>query len=290
MINPLRIKRFLSSINVSLWEFLACLFVVQNLVLNFSTQSNHLDDLTLIILIWFGAWLVLPSSQPWRNPHPSTFSLWLGFTLLAAALWRGHMIYSLEPASFFLPLLSGIGLALMVVPIREMKHFWPSLSLLALFPILRAFLAITPQEDLARLNAQIVRIMLLLGDETVQVDGIRVSLPGGGVSVLEGCNGLSTLVQLFLVSTILFLAFPMRHRWQNTVMLLVAPLIGLLINCVRIVFLAIISSSNWTNKTWWFDQLHDGLISLTFPALAMLLFLQMYMIWLEKQVAQLEEQ
>jgi cyanoexosortase A len=290
VIDTLRHKHWFSTCRPSRWELLAILVVIQNLILNFSTQSSHLDDLTIILLIWFGAWLVLPTSRPWRNPQPSTLSLWLGLTLLASSLWRSSLIYSPEPISFVLPFLTGVGLALLIVPIRRMKEFYPSLFLLSFFPILRAFLALTPQEDLAKLNTQIVRILLLFGSEPVQIDGYRISLPGGGISVLEGCNGLSTLAQLFLVSTILFLAFPMRHRWQNTIMLFVAPLIGLLINCLRIVCLAIIISSDWASKTWWFDQLHDGLISLTFPALAMLLFLQIYMVWLEHQVAMLEKQ
>ncbi len=286
----LKLKRLFFTIGTNLWETLASLVVSLNLILNFSTQSNHVDDFTIVILIWFGAWLALPTSQPWRNPQPSTFSLWLGFSLLASALWRGSLIYSMEAVSFFLPFLNGVGLALMTVPIRRLKEFWPSLSLLAFFPVLRALIAITPQEQLAKLNAMIAGIILFLGDRTVHIDGHRVALSAGGVSIAEGCTGLPTLAQLFLVSIILFLAFPMRHRWQNAVMLFVAPLIGLLTNSIRIVFLAIISSSDWKSKAWWFDQLHSGLFSFAFPALAMLLFLQIYMVWIEKQVAQLDEQ
>jgi 4-hydroxybenzoate polyprenyltransferase len=42
------------------------------------------------------------------------------------------------------------------------------------------------------------------------------------------------------VAVIFALAFPMRHRWHNSLMIVVAPLIGLVVNGMRITLLALL--------------------------------------------------
>jgi exosortase/archaeosortase family protein len=84
------------------------------------------------------------------------------------------------------------------------------------------------------------------------------------------------------------MAFPMRHRWQNILMAAVALALGLLVNSFRLVLLTLITASEVSNKKWWFELFHTGWPSLLFPGIAMLLFVQLYLMWMEHQVAQLE--
>ena len=64
--------------------------------------------------------------------------------------------------------------------------------------------------------------------------------------------------------------------------------LGLLVNSFRLVLLTLITASEVNNKKWWFELFHTGWPSLLFPGIAMLLFVQLYLMWMEHQVAQLE--
>jgi exosortase/archaeosortase family protein len=81
-------------------------------------------------------------------------------------------------------------------------------------------------------------------------------LPGGGVKVAGA--GLNILLQLVVVGLLFTKAFPMRRRWQNGLMLLIAPALAVLINAMRIVLLAWVNASGLPHKQWWFEFLHDS--------------------------------
>ncbi|MEB3317418.1 MAG: archaeosortase/exosortase family protein [Cyanobacteriota bacterium] len=269
---------------------MAALLALQSVVLSFLTQYQALDDVLIVILIWFGAFMVQSEALPWRPPRPSRFSLWLGFTLVLSVLWRSDRIVSMEAVSSLLPLIAGLGLALLAAPVRRLKAFLPALTILALLPVIRVLLVLIPQRELSFLNAQIVKVILLLAALPVQIEGTTLSIPGGAIEILQECNASTTLFQLILVAIVFAMAFPMRFLWQNIVMILVAPLFGILVNACRIAILALINASDAANQAWWFEQVHTGWLSLVFPAIAMLLFVQVYLIWMEHQVSSLERE
>ena len=95
------------------------------------------------------------------------------------------------------------------------------------------------------------------------------------------------LVQLLAVAIIFMIAFPMRYRWQNGLMILLAPFLGLLVNGMRIGLLALIVSSNATDKSWWFDFFHDESGAQIFSLISMLVFVLFYAEWQGRQVARL---
>jgi exosortase/archaeosortase family protein len=101
---------------------------------------------------------------------------------------------------------------------------------------------------------------------------------------------LNILLQLVVVALLFAKAFPMRRRWQNGLMLLLAPLLAVLINAIRIALLAWINASSLTHKQWWFDFLHDSWGGLVFAGMAMQLFVWIYVYWLARQVAALGSQ
>jgi exosortase/archaeosortase family protein len=274
--------------NTMLWQVLAGLLVVQSLVLSGLTQTP--EDVMFLVLVWAGAYLVFEEPFPWHSPHPSRFGVWLGFSLVLWVLWRSHLIFSLEAGASLLPLLVGIALTLLAVPPRGFQAFLPSLLILALLPVMRALLAVVPLQNLIKVNAQLVKFLLVIGGIPVRQTADTVTIPGGSIQILEACTGMSTLLQLLLVAIIFALAFPMRFRWQNLLMALVAMAFGLLVNGIRLVVLTLIVANGGPNKQWWFELFHTGWPSLLFPGIAMVLFLQVYIAWMERQVAQLEEQ
>ena len=95
-------------------------------------------------------------------------------------------------------------------------------------------------------------------------------LPGGEVKVAGA--GLNILLQLVAVALLFAKALPMRRRWQNGLMLLIAPVLAVLINAMRIALLAWINASGLLHRQWWFEFLHDSSRVWCFAGVAMQLF------------------
>jgi cyanoexosortase A len=204
-----------------------------------------------------------------------------------AVLWRGQRMVGFDLSSSFMPLLGAIGLVLLAAPANKLRPFLPSLSVLALLPVVRTLGWLTPLGPLSVAIAWLTKQMLTLSGYTAVQFGTSVGLKSGGVIVSGSCAGLSILLQLLMVAVIFAMAFPMRNRWQNGVMLLVAPLIGMVVNGMRITLLALLITSSLPGKQWWFDFFHEDWGSLIFSGLGMQLFVSLYVYWMARQVAAL---
>ena len=187
-----------------------------------------------MFLVLGGALLVLHQPAAGWQPRPGHIGRSVGVALLVAMLWFGQRLMNSDFISSLLPLLAGMGLALLAVPLNQLGSFLPSLSLLALLPVIRAVGWLTPLGPLSVATAWLTQQMLMLGGSTAEQVGTLVKLQGGGVIVAGACAGLSILLQLLLVAVIFAMAFPMRHSWQNGLMLLGAPLVGMGANGMRI--------------------------------------------------------
>jgi cyanoexosortase A len=207
--------------------------------------------------------------------------------LLVALLWFGQRLMNSDFISSLLPLLAGMALALLAAPANKLRPFLPSLSILALLPVVRAVDSLTPLGPLSVATAWLTQQMLTLSGYAAEQFGNSVALKNGGVSVNDACAGLGILLQLLLVSVIFAMAFPMRHRWQNGLMIVVAPLIGMVVNGMRISLLALLITSSLANRQWWFDFFHDHWGALLFSGLGMQLFVWLYLYWMARQVAAL---
>jgi exosortase/archaeosortase family protein len=282
---PAIFRRWLSLDNRDLWGLLAALFALYLLLLSLLTQPP--DEMLNLFLVFGGALLVFHHPAAGWQPRPGRIGRWVGVALLVAVLWRGQRMMGFDFISSLLPLLAGMGLALLAAPLNQLGSFLPSLSLLALLPVIRAVGWLTPLGPLSVATASLTQQLFTLCGITAEQVGTLVQLQGGGVIVAGPCAGLGILLQLLLVAVIFAMAFPMRHRWQNGLMLLGAPLIGMVVNAMRIGLLALLSTSNLANKQWWFDFFHDHWGSLLFSGLGMQLFVWLYVYWMARQVAAL---
>lgn len=282
---PAVFRRWRSLDSRDLWRLLAGLVALDLMLISLLTQPA--DEVLNVVLVLGGAVLVLHAPPVGWQPRPGRIGCWVGVALLVAVLWRGQRMMSFDFISSLLPLLAGMGLALLAAPVSQLRSFLPSFSLLALLPVIRAVGWLTPVEHLSVTTAWLTQQMLLLGGTTAEQVGNLVKLKGGGVIVSGACAGLNILLQLLLVAVIFAMAFPMRHRWQNGLMLLGAPLIGIVVNGMRITLLALLITSNLANKQWWFDFFHDHWGSLLFSGLGMQLFVWLYVYWMARQVAAL---
>lgn len=278
-------RSFAHASKLQLWRVLAVLLVVQSFVTFGLTQSTN--DFLFVVIIWWGAFLVLEKAQAPTHLSPSPISRWLGFSLILWVLWRSLLITSLNLGANLLPFLAGLGLALLATPLRGLRRFLPSLLILALLPLMRA--AQIPYPSLLTYaTAWLTKVILLFSGLPVQLQSDVVALPGGSVVVASACTGLPAMLQLLTVSIIFAIVFPMRFFWQNMLMALCAVWLGFFVNGFRIALLALINSSSYPSKQWWFELFHNGWPSLIFPAIAAFFFVSIYIFWLERQVEFLE--
>ena len=277
--------RWRSLDNRDLWGLLAAIFALYLLLLSLLTQP---PDVGLnVVLVLGGALLVLSAPPAGWQPRPGRIGRWFGVALLMSILWFGQRLMSIDFMSSLLPLLAGMALALLAVPVSKLRPFLPSLFVLALLPVMCAVGSLTPLGPLSVATAWFTQKILTLGGYAAVQVGSSVGLMGGGVIVSGACAGLSILLQLLLVAVIFALAFPMRHRWQNGLMIVVAPLIGMVVNGMRITLLALFITSSLPNRQWWFDFFHDHWGALIFSGLGMQLFVWLYLYWMARQVAAL---
>jgi cyanoexosortase A len=282
---PNLLARWRSLDNRDLWGLLAAIFALYLLQLSLLTQ---MPDVALnLMLVMGGAVLVLNSPPAGWQPRPGRIGRWVGMALLVVMLWFGQRLMSSDLISSLLPLLAGIALALLAAPASKLRPFLKSFCVLALLPVVSAVNTLTPLGPLSVVTAWLAKQMLSICGYTAVQLGTLVKLQGGGVIVSGACAGLSILLQLLLVAVIFALAFPMRHRWQNGLLIVVAPLLGLVVNGMRITLLALFVTSSLPNRQWWFEFFHDHWGSLLFSGVGMQLFVWLYVYWMSRQVAAL---
>ncbi len=282
---PNLLARWRSLDNRDLWGLLAAIFALFLLQLSLLTQWP--DVALSMVLVMGGAVLVLNSPPAGWQPRPGRIGRWVGVALLVVMLWFGQRLMSSDFLSSLLPLLAGIALALLAAPANKLRPFLKSFCVLALLPVVSAVSTLTPLGPLSVATAWLAKQMLSICGYTAVQLGTLVKLQGGGVIVGGACAGLGMLLQLLLVAVIFAMAFPMRHRWQNGLMIVMAPLLGIVVNGMRITLLALFVTSSLPNRMWWFEFFHEHWGSLLFSGVGMQLFVWLYVYWMSRQVAAL---
>lgn len=107
-------------------------------------------------------------------------------------------------------------------------------------------------------------INLLSPESDASADGARIRAPGGGLNLLQGCDG----AELLLLMTSAFLVAPLRLKWRISGWLLGLALAWLL-NVGRLVALFF----TWRTSPFAFDLLHNY-IGPVFLILILALYMQ----------------
>lgn len=210
---------------------------------------------------------------PTLAPFPSPPGLALGLLLTGAGLWRSERVFHLDAVIYILPLLQGLGLALMCVPLRRIGQLLQPLAVLALALVMLVQQRWLPEDTLSRITAQLTHAILVLGGQDARlVAGNEVWLPGGGVRVAGPCSGSETIAQMVVVAAILVLAFPLRQVWLRALVLAASVLFAVSGNTLRTTLLTLLHASDWGDKTYWVDFFHEEIGSLVFSALTVSAF------------------
>jgi len=266
----------------NLWLLLAASVATQNLGAFQSSQSEHITVYAL--LVWGGALICMEDQLDVLDPDPDPVGMVLGILLLLAVMARTALVLESDGTIFLLAPLAGLALAMLCIPLRELGKFRDSLLCLWLIPAFLVLMKAIPEGPMSVLTARLSGFWLsILGFDNI-VNGRSVFLPTGGVEVLPACNGVDTIAQVIGVSIIFLLAFPIRSRLSRTVLLGVAPLIGLACNTIRIAVLALCVAGGQGKGSPLFRFFHDDLGSLLFSGLAIFVFGSLYMRLLEREL------
>ncbi|MDP2868365.1 archaeosortase/exosortase family protein [Methyloversatilis sp.] len=117
-------------------------------------------------------------------------------------------------------------------------------------------------EDL-NVRAAVVLIAAVQPDSGAAAAGPRVQAPGGGINVLQGCDG----AELLWLMTAAFAVAPLAWRWRLAGWL-AGLLLAWLLNVTRITALFFA----WRSDPRWFDWLHNYIGPIVLVALLALYF------------------
>jgi exosortase/archaeosortase family protein len=92
------------------------------------------------------------------------------------------------------------------------------------------------------------------------------------------------MAQILCISIIFLLAFPIKSLKSRSLLLLSAPIIGLISNTLRIALLAFFSGNGNGKGTPLFTFFHDDAGSLIFSGIAVFVFGSLYMNLLEREL------
>jgi exosortase/archaeosortase family protein len=105
------------------------------------------------------------------------------------------------------------------------------------------------------------------------------------VSIQPSCSGAGLLAQLAVIAIVFVMAYPIRSTKSKVVFLVIAPLIGYLVNACRIILLAVILGSSLPHRQQLFDFMHEEWGGLVFSGIATVILGQIYMSMVNRQLA-----
>lgn len=278
--------RFLGRLRQDLalqWQVLAILQATLSIWLIQETQQDQ--GITLLaVVVWGGAAICIEDKLEGFQVRPSRASLLAGTLLLAYATWRSWVVLDLDSVVYVLPLLQGVGLVLMARPVRQLFSLKPALIVLSLFPLQFLTFKLLPEYWLSVSTGKIGQIILQLLSINAVAAGRVLSIGSTGVSIQPACSGAGQIAQLAVTAIVFVMAYPIKSGVSKACFLVMAPLLGYLVNACRIIILALIISSNWPQKDLLFDFFHEEWGGLVFSGIATVILGQIYMSMVDQQL------
>ena len=267
-----------------LWKIAAALQALLSIWLVQATQ--HTPSFTLLALVvWGGAVICMEDQLDDLPVQPSRASLSAGCLLLAYATWKSCMVLDKDASIFVLPLIQGLGLAMLAAPIHQIRRLSQPLVVLSLFPLQALLTRLLPEALLAAVTGRISQLLLLLFGENAAASGQLVAVGDEVVFITGSCNSIDLIAQLIAIAVVFVLAFPIQNRVAKLLYVCVAPVIAITFNGVRIAILAAVNGSEWDNREQLFTFLHDEWGALVFAGLAMMAMGQIYLSMVEHHLS-----
>lgn len=270
----------------NLWLTLCALVAFQNLIVFTNTQIT--GNAITALIVWGGALICMEDLLESLQPKPSHSSLLVGSILVIYSLYRTSLVNGSDSFLYLLVPISGLGLILMAQPFRDIVRFKASLFILCLLPLfvlVQIIFSTFITDDLSLLTAKFVLFWLsILGLSPLKLVGDTVYVDGGAVQVMHECNGFEMIMQMLITGTIFLVAFPLRSRLGKLLIIVLSPVIGFIVNSIRIALLAIFTSFNSDTGKYLFDFFHEQAGSLIFSGIAVFLLGYLYLSLLDREL------
>jgi cyanoexosortase A len=270
----------------NLWLTLCGLIALQNLIVFTNTQIT--GNAITALIVWGGALICMEDLIESIKPRPSLHSLLVGSFFVLYSLYRTSRVSGSDSFLYLLVPLSGLGLVLMAHTFREVSKFKASLLILCLLPlfvVVQIVFATFVTDDLSLLTAKFVLLWLsILGLSPLRLIGDTVFVDGGAVQVMHECNGFEMIMQMLITGIIFLVAFPLRSRLGKLIVIFLSPIIGFIVNSIRIALLAIFTSFDSQAGKSLFDFFHEQAGSLIFSGIAVFLLGYLYLTLLDREL------
>lgn len=248
---------------------LAIVAAIAALHLTLLSRIDDSDMFATSVLFWVAAgslvWDKHESLSYQSKPLPTV----LGVLLLAFILLRTAFSGDSTSSAWVIPLIATLGIGLMASGFKGLKQYWKELlifGLLAIYPFLKLLLEIV---DLSEITAKTANAMLWYLGFNVQRQGVFLILPTSRVEVYGACSGLQSILQMLAIAVLFLLMFPIRSHVKKALCVVVAVLIGFLVNAMRVALMVILNNAG--NKSA-FGYWHEGNGSLIFSAISVVIF------------------
>lgn len=274
-----RMRRHLED-PASLWKVLGLLQATLSIWLVQSTQGNPSTTL-LAVVLWGGALICIEDQLDTLRLRSRLPSVAVGMLLLAYATWRSVTVLDLDSSVYLLPLIQGLGLAMVAIPVRELLKFKEAFAVLSLFPLQLVLFKLLPEYWISVFTGKLTQLILLIFGMQASAVGRLVSLDKAAVSIASTCSGIDLITQVTAIAFVFVLAFPIRGLMLKALYVALAPIVALFVNACRIALLAVIQNSSIPYKTAVFDFMHEDWGSLVFAGIATLVMGQVYMLLID---------
>ncbi|MBD0361998.1 MAG: cyanoexosortase A [Coleofasciculus sp. C3-bin4] len=234
--------------------------------LHLTWRSGDTGLLSTSFLFWVAVSSLLWKKRETLNLESELFSSFFGISLITLVLIKGMHLSSHDSFLCISPFISALGLGLVASGVKGLKQYWQELLLLGFLAIAQGWLFLFI--DISILTAQFAAFVLwLLGFEVTR-QGVLVSLPAGAIEVYSGCSGLSVIFQLLGFALFFLMIFPTTSV-KKILVLVVAVLVGFIVNGVRVALMAVLVALSQQEA---FEYWHQGDGSLIFSMIGVLLF------------------
>lgn len=267
------------------WILLCALQGLLGVTAVHTTQNNNTVTL-LALIVWWGAGLSIEAVTHDLKGKPSGLAVLSGALMLAFCCWRSYATYHLDSTIYALFSLQGVGLALVGWPLARMwrKAVQPVL-ILSLFGAQLIVQRMIPMAPVTNTTAKAVELFLSLFDYQVIAQRNTIIHGKGQLVVVNACSGLELAAQLTVIAIIFILVFPLKSNLRKISAVLIAPVIALGVNCIRVALLTVIHGSGLPMREILFDLVHESWGGLAFAGVAVTLFGWLYLQWIEKELS-----
>lgn len=234
------------------------------------------------VICWAAAWFMIWRRRQELNFESNALASAIGLFCIAWILLRSLALNEYDSFMRFLPLLSGISIALLASGFK-LHHYWREFLTLGLMTIPTT--TILSQFDISPLTAEFSSSLMWYAGFRVIQEGVMLHLPTGSVEVYPGCSGLQLILQHLSLGILFVLLFPIG--WVRSLIIPIAGvLIAFVVNSIRVALMAVLFAQNNREA---FDYWHLGTGSLIFSLISVSLFALLCYVLLE-QVDQAEEE